>query len=183
MRAWLPLLLSAGVLHAQRAEPGAERPDPAREFFAAGGLVRAELTLAPEDREHLRQQPREYVRATLRIDGGEAWADVGVKLKGSAGSFRKVDDGPGFTVNLGKFGNAARFHGLRRFHLNNGAQDDSRLCEWLGNEVFTAAGYPAPRVSHAHVFLDGVELGLYVLREAFDEQFVQRVFGDAPGNL
>ncbi len=184
MRCWpLLLLVLAAGLCAQRPPVAVERADPAGEFFAAGGLVRVELTLDPAERERLRKQPREYAHATLRIDGGEAWVDVGVKLKGSAGSFRKIDEGPGFTVNLGKFGNAARLHGLRRFHLNNGAQDDSRLCEWLGNEVFTAAGHPAPRVSHAHVFLDGVELGLYVLREAFDEQFVQRVFGDAVGNL
>ena len=178
----LGLTLTLG-LAAQRPAGDVARPDPAREFFASGALLRVEVTLAPAEREQLRQQPRRYVHATVRVDGGEPWVDVGVKLKGSAGSFRKVDEGPGFTVNLGKFGGAATLHGLRRFHLNNGAQDESRLCEWLGNEIFTAAGRPAPRVSHAHVFLDGEELGLYVLRESFDEQFVLRVFGAGKGNL
>lgn len=158
-------------------------PDPAREFFAKGGVVKVELTLAPAERQQLREQPRSYVPATLRLDGGAPWSDVGIKLKGAAGSFQKIDERPGFTVHLGKFGGESRLHGLRRFHLNNGAQDDSRLCEWLGHEVFEAAGRPAPRVGHAHVFLDGNELGLYVLREAFDAQFLRRAFGTTAGNL
>jgi len=174
-------LLGSALLTAQK-DPG-ERPDPARAFFAKGPVVRVEITLDPADRETLRREPRKYVPATLRIDDGAPWTRVGVKLKGAAGSFREVDDGPGFTVHLAKFGGTERLHGLARFHLNNGAQDESRLHEWLGHEVFTAADLPAPRVAHARVSLDGAELGLYVLREAFDEQFLSRVFGHTNGNL
>jgi hypothetical protein len=130
----------------------------------------------------LRDKPREYAAARLLLDGVE-FAKVGVKLKGAAGSFREFDDRPGFTVHLGKFGGTTRFHGLQRFHLNNGAQDDSRLSEWVGHEVFTAAGLPAPRVGHALVRVDDRDLGLYVLREAFDGRFLTRTVGHQRGNL
>ena len=181
---WRSILSSLCVVAlAAQQKDDAARPDPAREFFAKGPVVRVELTLEAADREKLRKEPRAYVPATVRIDGGAPWAKVGVKLKGAAGSFREVDDHPGFTVHLAKFGGTESLHGLVRFHLNNGAQDDSRLSEWLGNEVFSAANLPAPRVAHARVSLDGAELGLYVLREAFDGRFLQRTFGNTNGNL
>ncbi|MBL8726377.1 MAG: CotH kinase family protein [Planctomycetes bacterium] len=163
--------------------PTPANPDPAREFFARGDVVKVELTLPPASRQALRDKPREYTAAALRIDGKLSWAQVGVKLKGAAGSFQPIDERPGFTVHLGKFGASERFHGLLRFHLNNGVQDDSRLCEWLGHDLFTAAGHPAPRTGHAHLWLDGVDMGLYVLREGFDKQFLLRVFGTDAGNL
>jgi hypothetical protein len=177
----LLVLACAGQLGAQPPPPA--DLDPARAFFAAGEGVRISITLTDADREHLRTKPREYVQAVVRVDRQPEWAHVGVKLKGAAGSFREIDDRPGFTVHLGKFGEPNRLHGLQRFHLNNCVQDDTCLCEWLGNEVFTAAGLPAPRVAHALVTLDGKSLGLYVLREAYDRQFLMRVYGNAAGNL
>ncbi len=180
----LILLCSTFVL-AQTQAPAAAPADrdPARAFFAKGELVHFELVLDPAERKKLKEKPREYVPCTIKVDGKETWLKVGVKLKGAAGSFREIDDHPGFTVNLGKFGEKQQFRGLNRFHLNNGAQDDSRLSEWVGHEIFTAAGRPAPRVAHARVSLDGEDLGLYVLREAFDKQFLWRVFGNNHGSL
>lgn len=185
MRRALPFLFGPIVLLAQgQGRPEIVDPDPARKFFLSGLVVHITLDLEPADRQKLRDRPREYVPATVRLDGDKSgWSNVGVKLKGAAGSFRKIDERPGFTFNLGKFGGTERLHGLRRFHLNNGVQDDTWLCEWLGSELFTAAGYPAPRVAHALVWLDGKELGLYVLREGFDEQFLRRAFGTTAGSL
>jgi hypothetical protein len=179
----LPLLAAlAALAPASAPAQAAGAADPARAFFARHEVVHVRIRLAPGSREELRQNPREYARATLRI-GDAAFPDVAVKLKGAAGSFRDLDDRPGFTVNLGKHGAEARFHGLRRFHLNNSVQDDTWLCEWIGHDVFAAAGLPAPRVAHARVWLEERDLGLYVLREAYDRQFLLRAFGSTAGNL
>ena len=185
MRRLASLLITSAALLAQSpTEKPTEDPDPARKFFAHKGLVQIRIQLEPADRQQLRDEPRRYVPATLHIDRDKkGWKNVGIKLKGAAGSFQKIDERPGFTVNLGKFDEQHRLHGLRRFHLNNGAQDESRLCEWLGGEIFTAAGYPAPRVSHALVWLDEKPLGLYVLREGYDDQFLVRALGTTEGNL
>jgi spore coat protein H len=182
----VPLRLPSLLLAAAAALPlAAQRPpgpDPAKAFFARHDVVAVHVQLAPGSREKLREKPREYAPATLRL-GDVEFQGAGVKLKGAAGSFRPIDERPGFTVHLGKFGGTQRFHGLLRFHLNNGAQDETRLCEWIGHDVFTAAGHPAPRVAHARVRLDDQDHGLYVLREAFDRQFLERVFGTTSGNL
>ncbi|MBM4060060.1 MAG: hypothetical protein FJ265_03040 [Planctomycetes bacterium] len=192
LRSLVPIVCAAALAAQTQPPPGAGKApagkpaaelDPAREFFAKGELVDFEITLGPAQQQRLREKPREYVTATVRADRKETWPSIGIKIKGSAGSFQNLDERPGFTLHLGKFGGTARFHGLQRFHLNNGAQDESRLCEWLGNEIFTAAGHPAPRVAHARVRLDGRDLGLYVLREAYDRQFLLRTFGNVHGNL
>lgn len=183
MASRLPLFAALAAL-APTSTPAqtADAADPARAFFARHDVVHVRIRLAPGSREGLRQNPREYATAALRI-GDTDFPDIAVKLKGAAGSFREIDDRPGFTVNLGKHGGDARFHGLRRFHLNNSVQDDTWLCEWIGHDVYAAAGLPAPRVSHARVWLDDRYLGLYVLREAYDRQFLLRAFGSTAGNL
>ncbi|MFN9704477.1 MAG: CotH kinase family protein, partial [Planctomycetota bacterium] len=175
----LALCLAAAPAPAQQ-KPAAD--DPAKAFFARQPVVRVRIDLAADQRQKLRQDGRKYATAALRLDGKE-FAAVGVKLKCAAGSYQEIDERPGFTVHLGKAGGDARFFGLEKFHLNNGAQDGTRLHEWVGNGVFAAAGLPAPRVAHALVELDGKALGLYVLREAFDGEFLQRSFGGKDGNL
>jgi hypothetical protein len=62
-------------------------------------------------------------------------------------------------------------------------QDPSYITEILCGEMFRAAGVPAPRGTHARVFLNGRDLGLYVLKEGFDKTFLRRYFKQAHGNL
>lgn len=105
------------------------------------------------------------------------------KLKGAAGSFREFDDLPSFTVKMDKGDEDQKFHGLRKFVLNKSPQDDTYLHELLGSEIFRAAGIPAPRVSHARVWVNKRDMGLYVLKEGFDRAFLKRAFDKPSGNL
>ncbi len=86
-------------------------------------------------------------------------------------------------MNIGKYKKDQRFHGMDKFHLNNAVQDETYLSEWLGSEIFRQAGYPAPRVGHVRLWINDRDLGLYVIREGFDEGFLKRTFGAADGNL
>ncbi|MSR74115.1 MAG: hypothetical protein EXS14_01410 [Planctomycetes bacterium] len=152
-------------------------------LFMKGLVPRLEFSLTAEARAALKADPRTYVAAKLVADRKTTFEAVGLRLKGAAGSFREInDEKPGFTVSLAKFGDA-NFHGLTKFHLNNAVQDDSYLHEWLGAELMLAAKIPATRCGHARVFLDGRDLGLYVLKEAFDERFLRQHFQDISGNL
>ncbi len=166
---------------AAQSKAGAQA-DEAAALFAKPRIVRVRIELDDAQKQQLRERPRDYAKATLVLDG-ERFEGVGIKIKGAAGSTREFDDRPAFTVSLKKHGGEKRFFGLAKFHLNNAAQDDSRLSDWIGHFVFDAAGYPAPRVSHARVHEGERDLGVYVLREAFDERFVARAFGEATGNL
>ncbi len=152
-------------------------------FFAGDHISRIEIRLVDGAADRLREDPRGYAPCSLTIDGDAIHDDVAIKLKGFAGSFQDLDGKPGFTVNMDRFRPGRRFHGLDKFHLNNSAQDPTFLHELLGSRLFLEAGIPAARVAHAHVFLDDRDLGLYVLKEAIDHEFLERHFDDASGNL
>lgn len=141
------------------------------------------LRIEPEAEQRLRDEPRRYAPAVLAEDGGATLDDVAVKLKGAAGSYRDYDDRPGLTVHVARFDPDRRFHGLEKFHLNNAVQDETFANEWLFAELAAMAGLPAPRVGHVRLWINGRDLGIYVLREGFDRPFLERHFGSAAGNL
>ncbi|HTG44831.1 MAG TPA: CotH kinase family protein [Verrucomicrobiae bacterium] len=128
------------------------------------------------------QSPRKYVRATVR-EGKSVYTNVAVRLKGGPGSFRPLNDLPAFTLNFDKFAPGQTFHGLKKIHLNNSVQDRSFLHEKISREIFEAAGVPVPRAGNAWVKLNDRDLGMYVLLEGVNKQFLKRYFKDASGNI
>jgi spore coat protein CotH len=149
-------------------------------LFTNGVLHVLKLDVSRHGLQSLRLNPRRYVPATLR-EGSSTWTNVMVRLKGGAGSFRSVDDKPGLTLNLREA--SGRFHGLRKFHLNNSVQDDTFLSEWIGSELFRQAGVPSGRVAHAVLELNGRRLGLYVLLESINSDLLARYFANPHGNV
>src|SRR5262245_1715633 len=125
---------------------------------------------------------RPSVRATV-TESGRVYTNVALHLKGAAGSFRPIDANPALTLNFDKFVKNQSFHGVEKFSLNNSVQDPSYLSEQLCRELFEAAGVPVPRATHAKVVLNGRDLGLYVLTEGFNKQFLKRYFQNTQGNL
>lgn len=152
------------------------------DLFQDGTVVELGLTLTSADIGSLRASPRRFVPATVS-EGARTYEAVAVRLKGSTGSFRSVDDRPAFTLDFERLRPGQRFHGLRRLYLHNAVEDPTRLNELLGGELFRAAGVPAPRVAHARVRLNGRALGLYVLKEGFTEDFLARHFRRSDGDL
>jgi hypothetical protein len=121
------------------------------------------------------------VRATVR-EGGRTYTNVAVHLKGSY-SFQPIDEKPSLTLNFDKFAPGQKFHGHTKIHLNNSVQDPSYLSEQLARELFRSVGVPAPRAGQALVSINGRELGLCVLIEGANKQWVKRNFASAKGNL
>ncbi|HNQ88228.1 MAG TPA: CotH kinase family protein [Verrucomicrobiota bacterium] len=156
--------------------------NPGDEIFREPTVLDFHIRLAPTNRQALRQRPRDYAAATVVVNGVE-FTNVAVKLKGAAGSYRGLDDHPALTVSFAHFVENRRLFGLRRLHLNNSVQDPSYLNEYVGSELFRAAGVPTPRVAWAVVRLDGDSLGLYVLKEAFEKEFLRCHFTNPDGNL
>lgn len=130
------------------------------------------------------RQPRPErvdVRATVR-EGGRVYTNVAIHLKGSF-TFQPIDAKPSLTLNFDKFAPGQRFHGHTKIHLNNSVQDPTSLCEQLARELFREAGVPSPRATPALVRLNGRDLGVCVLIEGANKQFVKRNFDSAKGNL
>ncbi len=159
------------------------KPDASDALFASEMIARLKIEVAPEELQKLRDDNRNYVRCDIVENGESTYKSVAIKLKGAAGSFREWDDRPALTLNMGKFARKQSFHDLDKFHLNNSVQDESYLHELLCSDLFRQAGLPAPRVTHARVWLNGRDVGLYVLKEGFDKAFLRRHFTDPTGNL
>lgn len=160
--------------------------DASDDFFENGVIPLLKIELKESQAKKLREDARRYVKCKLietTSNGETTYSDVAIKLKGAAGSFRELDDKPAFTLNMNKHVKDQMFHSLDKLHLNNSVQDESYLCEWICSEICREANVPATRVTHARVCLNDRDLGLYVLKEGFDEHFLKRHFRDATGNL
>lgn len=175
------LVMFSGLVLAQDATT--REPDASDDFFKKGSIPQLRIEVSESELEKLRAADRTYVRATIRENRKTLYKDVGLKLKGAAGSYREWDDRPALTINSNKFHKGQTFHGLDKFHLNNSVQDETYIQEWLCEEICRAAGIPATRVTHARVWLNDRDVGLYVLKEGFDQTFLQRHFKDSTGNL
>lgn len=183
-------LLLLGVLlpFGGAAAPGGDASD---HFFAQTNAALLRLTLSEPALAALREfewvmgapnDNRQTVQGTLR-EGATEFTNVAIHLKGAAGSFQSVDKKPGLTLNFDKFAKGQRFHGLQKISLNNSRQDATYITDMLCRELFARIGVPAPRTAHVRVELNGRNLGLYVLTEGWNKQFLKRHFVNAGGNL
>lgn len=180
----LPAFLSCQNVIEQPAR-AADPPkrDASDDFFETGPIPTIKLILTNEEMQHLRQDGRRYTTCVLMEGATTKYEKVSVKLKGAAGSFRGFDDRPALTLNVSRYKKNQRFHGMSKFHLNNSVQDPSYICEALCSQLCREAGQPVARVSHARVYINDRDMGIYVLKEGLDDFFLSRNFSDAKGNL
>lgn len=164
-----------------------KKPDLVKEFYASGAIPQLRLEISKEQLDALRKNPRVYNQCSVKgaLSGQEdtVLTEVGIKLKGQAGSFRNVDEKPGITLNFNKFKKGQKFYGLDKFHLNNSVQDATMLNEALAGSIMRDAGVPAARCTHARVWLNGRDMGVYVLKESFEEDMLKGFFKDRSGTM
>lgn len=150
-------------------------------LFAADRIWDVEIDLDPDDVASLQREPFRYVRADVRI-GEVELPDSGVRLKGNF-SFRPLTSKAGFRIRTDVVHVGQGLGGVRHLTLNNMWQSRGMVSEWLGYQVFAAAGVPAPRCGFARVWVNGVLYGLYASVETEDQAFLGRHFADPTGNL
>lgn len=171
--------------------PAAFTPAPVNEV--PNTLPRIHIQIAPKDVEILRgyywtgrrgqqEMERPDVTATVR-EGTTVYTNVSLHLKGAAGSFRPFDDKPALTLNFSKHAKGQLFRGYSKLSLNNSVQDPTYLCEAISRELFDRAGVPVPKAEFATVLINGRDLGLYVMVEGYNKQFLRRYFSNVNGNL
>lgn len=175
---WFAILTACWPIHFCAASPA----EDSAAFFKSDKVIHIDIDIGPKELDALRREPRKYAKATLKV-GDAVYKDIGIHVKGAAGSFRGIDDRPGLTLNMNKFDEEKLFHGMDKFHLANSVQDPSYVSELICGELFRAAGVPASRVSFATVTINGRKRGLYYLKEGYDKYFLKQHFKSADGNL
>ncbi len=180
------------------AGPDGESPPPDG-LFSPDRVVEVSMELAAADWEALRHQrrsmvemfagdcqaaphvsPYTYFPTRLTVDGVTV-DPVGVRKKGWIGSQSTAR--PGFKLNLDEYAKGTDVFGYDDLVLNNSVQDGTYVKQCLGYALFAAAGVPAPRCGFAHVTVNGEDLGLYVMLEAVDKDFLKPRFANPSGNM
>jgi spore coat protein H len=161
---------------------------PTDDIFAGTNVLKLRILISNSGMGSLRStgwgnnQERPKVKAVVR-EGSTIYTNVEVHIKGSAGSFRSIDDNPALTLNFDKEAPGQSFHGYHKISLNNSVQDPSFLTEKICRELFEAAGVPAPHAGFATLDLNGHDLGLRVMVEGYGKHFLKRYFKNTSGNL
>jgi len=173
------------VPEAAKAEPASGE---AASIYDPSTLAVVDIALSPEAIDSLEEDPDEYVKSNFSLTftdgtpGGDGETieladDVGIRLKGKAGSFRPLTEKAGFKVKFNEYAKQ-RLLGLKKLTLNNMVQDPSMLHETLTYSVFRQAGVPAPRTGYAYVRVNGEDFGVYLNVEVFDDVGLERWFGE-----
>jgi hypothetical protein len=172
---------ASGAAPSDREPPGV-RAAPGWELFAGANVPAFALDVDPAGMQSLRQTPREWTRVTLRL-GDDVFRDAAMHIKGSEGSLQPIDRRPSLTVSFNKFVTGRKFHGLKKIHFNNTAEDPSFMTEILCGEMCRQAGLPAARSALGTLTLNGKQLGLYVVKEGLTKEFLAQYFENTKGNL
>ena len=155
--------------------------DPSAGVFQLDEVLPFNIRLTDAAMNSLRSSRLTYVEGALDVPEGD-WGAVDVKLKSYVGSSRTLDQKCAFKLDINDYG-GRKWHGLGKLTFNNMVQDNTYVHEWAAYELFRAMGVPAPRVGYARVSVNDVDYGLYLLLESIDEDFLERWFTDATGNL
>ena len=126
-----------------------------------------------------------YAPARLRFDGTDVAGDVGVRLKGHISI--ELTDGHSFPlkIDLDRYTPDQTLDGLRKLNLNtdfNGPPVPI-LRDWLSYEAWRQFGVAASRTAFVRVRVNQEDLGVYVMVEQVDGDFIQRHFEPPYGDL
>ena len=136
------------------------------------------LTIPSASLNSLKFSPRSDVNGLCQIDDSLPMP-VALHLKGSS-TFEPIGAVPNFTIKGFETTNILL---AKKFYLHNSNQDLSLLRDMLARSVFQDCGIPVPLSAHAKVVLNGRLLGIYCVVEGVNKKFLQRMFGDARGDL
>ena len=159
-----------------------KKTDPTDALFATNApILTFNIEVAGSELTALQKNDRDYVRGTVRI-GTTVLRDVAFRLKGN-GSRRPLNEKPSFVAKFDHYVPDQEFSGLTKIALNNSSQDPTYLADFIANAMFADANVPVSRVTHARVTFNGRDLGLYVLVEMHNKEFLKRWFRNPDGNL
>jgi hypothetical protein len=149
-----------------------------------GGTEALEETFDP-----LSCDERPWTRARLTYENpvtgeDEVYEDVGVRYRGHNVFVEDGTERHGFKIGMDAFVEDGELHGLRKVNLLGTEGDPTLMHERLATELMREAGVPAPRVTHARLWVDGDYMGVFPnSEEADDKAFLRRAFGDDEGSL
>lgn len=130
------------------------------------------------------EQDAVYLEASLEW-GTYKFSSVGVRFKGNSSYRGASTRKKPFRIKLNEFVKGQKIDGIGAFNLSNGWNDPSLVREPLYYEMARSLGLKAPRANYAALYINDEYIGLYVLGEVVNSDFLQNYFGkkEDTGNL
>lgn len=105
---------------------------------------------------------------------------VGFRLRGNTS---RQASKKSFKVSFNSFEKGRKFYGVEKLNLNGEHNDPTILRSKICWDLFAMADVPSSRSSHVALYINGEYRGLYINVEHIDEEFIQKRFYQAHGNL
>lgn len=128
---------------------------------------------------------KEYIPCNVIIDG-VAVRNVAIRPKGnsSLSSIMNSDsDRYSFKIEFDHYTDGQTFQGLDKLALNNIAQDNTYLKDYIAYQMMSGFDALSPLCSYIYIYVNGEEWGLYLAVEGIEESFLERSFNNQDGNL
>ncbi|ABN07760.1 Spore coat assembly protein-like protein [Methanocorpusculum labreanum Z] len=156
-------------------------------LFDKDGITTVNITISDENWADMLENPleEEFHLCDITVNG-ETYDSVAIRTKGltSLSSVASSDsDRYSFKLKADKYVSGQSFDGLDEFVLNNIYQDATYMKEYLSYEMMDYIGVDTPLYSYAAVYINGEYFGLYLMVEAPEEDFLDRVYGADYGEL
>ncbi len=124
-------------------------------------------------------QTNQYYAANVTIDG-ELVRQIGIRSRGKGS---RSGTKPGIKIDMNKYVAGQEFHGYASVQVLNSIQDASFLRDHLAYSVYEAAGIAAPQIATTKMFVNGDYVGVYLLEESVEKQFLRTRIGEDGGTL
>ena len=156
-------------------------------LFDKDAVTTVNITVSDENWADMLENPleEEYHLCDVTING-KSYESVAIRTKGmtSLSSVASSDSNRySFKIKADEYVGGQSFDGLDEFVLNNIYQDATYMKEYLSYEMMDYIGVDTPLYSYAAVYINGEYFGLYLMVEAPEEDFLDRVYGADYGEL
>lgn len=150
------------------------------EFFDEKALQEIRIEIHPSDLKKLQDNylDNTYYPANL-LWRGNFVENIGIRSKGRTS---RRPNKPGLRVDINRYEDQ-EFLGLKSFLLDNSIQDLSLIKERLAMLLYNRMGLPAPRETHARLYVNDAYVGVYGLVESTDKKFLKRSLNEDEGYL
>jgi len=167
----LPLIALVSALSGQTAD----------DFFNDTVLHELRIEINPADWQRLKTNFRDNTYYEINL----TWRNVTVEQAGirSSGFGSRNPIKPNFRLDFDAFEDKLDFLGLKSLKVDANPQDPSQMRERLTMLLFGRLGVPAPRETHARLFVNDVYHGLYNVVETIDKRFLRRNYNEDDGFL
>ena len=163
------------------------QPEYADKLFSTDKVHTIDIVVKDSDWEDMlvNAQAEEYIQASVVIDG-ETVSGVGIRPKGNSSLSMIANtesDRYSFKIEFDHFSESISYYGLDKLALNNIAQDNTYMKDYISYQMMNEMGADAPLSSFIWVTVNGEDWGLYLAAEGVEESFAQRVYGSDFGEI